>query len=307
MLEIKNLTKKYGQTLALDNLSIRVDSKEICGFLGPNGAGKSTALKIICGFAPPTRGEVLVGGKNLLSDPLDVRKKIGYLPELFVAPYDLRVREYLSYRAGLKGVSKKNLTKEVLRVSKTFKIEEFLSHRFDKLSKGYRQRVGLADCLLGDPPLLVLDEPFSGLDPLQRNELRGTLKKLSASGKAVLFSSHILPEVENIADNIIILHEGLARATGDIDDLLQSQSLYFLETESRGDMVLDFLKNNNCVEKVVMISEKKFELVIPKETRGDFLKGFFEEGFSMDSFYPSRRDLENVFEEFVAQRRSDDS
>jgi ABC-2 type transport system ATP-binding protein len=301
MLEIKNLTKKYGHTLALNNLSIQVNSREICGFLGPNGAGKSTALKIISGFIPSTDGKVFIEGQDLSLNSIEARKKTGYLPEFFVAPYDLRVREYLAYRAGLKGVLKQKVQEEVLRVSELFRIEGFLSHRFDKLSKGYRQRVGLADCLLGDPPLLILDEPFSGLDPLQRNDLREILRKLSDSGKAILFSSHILPEVENIVDNVVILHEGFARAVGDVEKLLCDQSLCHLETDSAPEAVMLFFKSKDFVERAVMVAKNKYELVVPKVARADFLKSLFEEGLSCKSFYPSRRDLEDVFKDFVTK------
>ncbi|MDP6964221.1 MAG: ABC transporter ATP-binding protein, partial [Planctomycetota bacterium] len=198
MIKTQNLSKKYGRICALDSLSIEVEAGEILGFLGPNGAGKSTALKILSGYLPQSSGEAQIANISLLSDSLAARAKVGYLPENFVAPNELRVAEYLNYRAGLKGIARKERAAELKRVMQLVGIEDRAKQRFDMLSKGYKQRLGVADCLLGNPPVLILDEPFSGLDPLQRKEFRRILHSLREQKKAIIFSSHVLPEIEDL-------------------------------------------------------------------------------------------------------------
>jgi ABC-2 type transport system ATP-binding protein len=219
MIKTERLTKHYGSFKALSAVDLQVAPGEILGFLGPNGAGKSTTLRILSGFLPPTSGNASVAGLDLTSDSLAARRKTGYLPENFVAPSELRVAEYLRFRCALKGVPRRQVAQEVRRVAKLLGLELRLRQTFAALSKGFRQRVGLADALLGDPPALLLDEPFSGLDPLQREEFRRILLELATTGKAILFSSHVLPEVELIASRVQILHHGASKAVGTLADL----------------------------------------------------------------------------------------
>ncbi|MCP4093138.1 MAG: ABC transporter ATP-binding protein [Planctomycetes bacterium] len=219
MIKTERLTKHYGTIHALSEVDLEVAPGEILGFLGPNGAGKSTTLRILSGYLPPTSGKASINGLDLMNESLAARRCTGYLPENFVAPSELRVSEYLRFRAALKGLSRKQVPAEVQRVAKHLGLEPRLRQPFSALSKGFRQRVGLADALLGDPPALLLDEPFSGLDPLQREEFRTILKNLAAAGKAILFSSHVLPEVEEIATRVLILHQGRSKAVGTLEDL----------------------------------------------------------------------------------------
>jgi|FLOH01.1.fsa_nt_gi ABC-2 type transport system ATP-binding protein len=219
MIKTERLTKRYGSIEALSEVDLQVAPGEILGFLGPNGAGKSTTLRILSGFLPPTSGSASINGLDLMSDSLAARRCTGYLPENFVAPNELRVSEYLRFRAALKGVRRKFVKAEVARVSQHLGLGARLRQPFAALSKGFRQRVGLADALLGNPPALLLDEPFSGLDPLQREEFRRILTELAAAGKAILFSSHVLPEVEEIATRVQILHQGKSKAAGTLLDL----------------------------------------------------------------------------------------
>lgn len=223
MIRAEKLSKHYGSLVALDQVDLQVAQGEILGFLGPNGAGKSTALRILSGYLPPTAGKASIAGKDLVQDSLSARAHLGYLPEHFVAPSDLRVGEYLRFRARLKGLSKSKALAQVDAVAKRLALTDRLRQPFLALSKGFRQRIGLADALLGEPPALLLDEPFSGLDPLQREEFRSILRGLADDGKAILFSSHVLPEVEEIADRILILVGGRARAIGTLSDLRQVQ------------------------------------------------------------------------------------
>lgn len=219
MIEAEALTKRYGPLTAVQGLSFRVDPGEVLGFLGPNGAGKSTTLRILSGYLPPSEGRARIAGHDLQDESLAARRRIGYLPENFVAPPELRVQEYLRFRAGLKGLSRRDGKARVGEVAVTLGLQDRLRQPFAALSKGYRQRVGLADALLADPPALLLDEPFGGLDPRQRQEFREFLRDLATAGKAVLFSSHVLPEVEQIADRVLIIHRGRARADDELREL----------------------------------------------------------------------------------------
>ncbi len=219
MIETTCLSKRYGALLALDEVSLRVEAGEILGFLGPNGAGKSTTLRILSGFMPPTSGSASIDGLDLLRESLKARQRIGYLPENFVAPQEMRVVEYLRFRGRLKGLSRRAARQRVTEIGERLGLGERMRQTFGALSKGFRQRVGLADALLADPPALLLDEPFGGLDPLQRQEFRDFLRDLAKVGKAVLFSSHVLPEVEEIADRVAILHQGRLQVDGTIEEL----------------------------------------------------------------------------------------
>lgn len=216
MIEAQALTKCYGPLTAVDALSFRVEPGEVLGFLGPNGAGKSTSLRILSGYLPPTSGRASIDGCDLQDASLEARKRIGYLPENFVAPPELRVGEYLRFRARLKGLKSSEARRRTSEVVAALGMQDRVRQPFAALSKGYRQRVGLADALLADPPALLLDEPFGGLDPVQRQDFRNFLRELARGGKAVLFSSHVLPEVEEIADRVLIIHHGKTRADGEL-------------------------------------------------------------------------------------------
>ncbi len=227
MIRTHQLRKKYGSHLALEGLDLEVAKGEILGFLGPNGAGKSTTLRILSGFLPPTSGRASVDGLDLSQQSLAARRRSGYLPENFVAPFEMRVEEYLRFRARLKGMGKKDAHRRVQELSVELGFQDRLRQSFGALSKGFRQRVGLADSLLINPPALLLDEPFSGLDPMQRQEFRAILRQLAADGKAILFSSHVLPEVEELATRVQILSRGRSKAVGTLQELqhhLQRQS-----------------------------------------------------------------------------------
>lgn len=222
MIRAEKLTKRFGQLVALDSVDFTVEPGEVLGFLGPNGAGKSTSLRILSGFLPPSGGRASIAGHDLGTDSLKARAATGYLPENFTAPSDLRVCEYLRYRGALKGTPRRELPGRVEMLAERLGLTDRLRQPFASLSKGYRQRVGLADALLANPPALLLDEPFSGLDPLQRQDFRDVLRELASEGKAVLFSSHVLPEVEDLADRVLVLHHGRACAAGTLPELRQT-------------------------------------------------------------------------------------
>jgi ABC-2 type transport system ATP-binding protein len=204
-IEVKNLLKEYGEQKAINSISFKVGKGEIVGFLGPNGAGKSTTMKIITGYLTQTNGEAFVCGINIAEQPLETKKKIGYLPELNALYYDMYVREYLAFVAEVHKVENAKLKVESVIELTGLKIES--KKKIGQLSKGYKQRVGLAAALIHDPEVLILDEPTSGLDPNQIVEIREVIKK-QGKDKTVLFSSHILQEVEAMCDRVIIINKG---------------------------------------------------------------------------------------------------
>src|SRR5882757_7504563 len=217
-IEVKNLLKVYGEQKAVNNISFKVEKGEIVGFLGPNGAGKSTTMKIITGYLQQTGGEAFVSGINVNDDPLETKKKIGYLPEANALYYDMYVREYLGFVAEVHKISNKQ--QAINNAIETVGLKVESKKKIGQLSKGYKQRVGLAAALIHDPEVLILDEPTSGLDPNQIIEIREVIKQ-QGKDKTVLFSSHILQEVEAICDRVIIIHKGQLVANDKLSNLQQ--------------------------------------------------------------------------------------
>ena len=224
MIEVENLTKHYGQHVALDGITFSVGHGEVVGFLGPNGAGKSTTMRILTTFLAATSGSVYIGGDCVFEQPNRVRRRIGYMPENNPLPIDLRVRDYLDFRAQLKHLSKDMATKRIDEVVDECGISDVANRYIGQLSRGYRQRVGMADALLANPELIILDEPTSGLDPNQVRSVRSLIRKLSGK-HTVLISSHILSEIEMTCDRVIILHEGKLLAGGEMKQLIRKSKL----------------------------------------------------------------------------------
>jgi ABC-2 type transport system ATP-binding protein len=218
MIEVKNLTKSYGPMLAVDNISFRVEPGEIVGFLGPNGAGKSTTLRILTCYQPATRGSARVAGFDVFTQSMEVRKRIGYLPEGNPLYPEMRVREYLTFRGKLRGMDRSGRETAIKRVTERCWLGDFIDRPIGQLSKGMKQRVGLADALLHDPDVVVLDEPTIGLDPNQIRETRRLITDLSKR-HTIILSSHILPEVEAVCERMIIIAGGKIRASGSIDQI----------------------------------------------------------------------------------------
>ena len=224
MIEVENLTKHYGQHVALDGITFSVEHGEVVGFLGPNGAGKSTTMRILTTFLAATSGSVYIGGDCVFEQPNRVRRRIGYMPENNPLPIDLRVRDYLDFRAQLKHLNKDMATKRIDEVVDECGISDAANRYIGQLSRGYRQRVGMADALLANPELIILDEPTSGLDPNQVRSVRSLIRKLSGK-HTVLISSHILSEIEMTCDRVIILHEGKLLAGGEMKQLIRKSKL----------------------------------------------------------------------------------
>lgn len=213
MIEIKNLTKKFGQNLVLDNLSFSVAKGEILGFLGPNGAGKTTTMKIITSFWSPTAGSILIDGLDTTLNSLATRKKIGYLPETVPLYEDMRVFEYLKFVAEIRGLEKAKIKTRLKEVVALCGLTKVVRRPIDELSKGFRQRVGLAQAIMHEPDILILDEPTTGLDPNQIVEIRDLIKTIGKE-KTVIFSTHILSEVSATCNRVIIINNGKIAGQG---------------------------------------------------------------------------------------------
>lgn len=222
-IQVDGLTKAYRDHVAIRDLSFSVGAGEVVGFLGPNGAGKSTTMRILTGYMPPTRGTVRVRGHDVLEEPMLVKRKVGYLPEIPPVYLDMTVRGYLAFVGRLKGVPKRGLGEEVERVAEQAGVAHILGRLIRNVSKGYRQRVGLAQALLHDPEVLILDEPTVGLDPIQIEQVRSLIRQLgNDERRTILLSTHILREVEAVCERIIMIAGGRIVADATCEDLTRT-------------------------------------------------------------------------------------
>ncbi len=221
MIEVRNLTKKYGEFVAVDDISFSVPTGQVLGFLGPNGAGKTTTVRILTCYMPPTTGTVTIDGHDVVEQSMEVRRKIGYLPESAPLYTEMDVIEYLEFVLALRGGGNGNRSKRIRHVVEMCGLGDVIARNISELSKGYKQRVGLAQAMIHDPEILVLDEPTVGLDPNQIVEIRNLIKTLGRE-KTVVLCTHILPEVEATCDQVMIIHKGKIVANGTPDSLQRS-------------------------------------------------------------------------------------
>ena len=251
MIEIKNLVKKYGDKLAVDHISFSVKQGEILGLLGPNGAGKSTTMNILTGYLSATSGEVTIGGYDILDNPIEAKKKIGYLPELPPLYMDMTVSEYLNFVYDLKKADPKTNKKQLEEIMESVKITNVKDRLIANLSKGYKQRVGLAQAMVGNPEVLILDEPTVGLDPKQMIEIRNLIFELGKE-HTVILSSHILSEISAICERVIILNHGNIVAVDTPQNLSERMigSCYHITVKGEQNSVLSVLKNTMGVLNV---------------------------------------------------------
>lgn len=279
MVEVKNLTKRYGAKLALDRVSFKVDEGSVVGFLGPNGAGKSTTMNIVTGYLSATSGEVTISGKNTLDEPLEAKKLIGYLPELPPLYMDMTVKEYLNFMYELKK-AKQPRDQHLAEICRLVKIEEVYGRLIGNLSKGYKQRVGIAQALIGNPPVLILDEPTVGLDPKQIIEIRQLIKSLGKS-HTVILSSHILSEVQAVCERIIVINNGKVVADGATDTLahdLSKDHRLILRAKGPERELLHAVQTLPHVKEVLSLGEHEpgvFELSIETELDADIREDLF--------------------------------
>jgi len=309
MITVKNLTKRFGETVAVDNVSFEVSKGEILGFLGPNGAGKTTTMKIITCYIPPDNGTASIGDLSIENDSLAIRRKIGYLPESTPLYMDMGVVDYLMFVAELHSIPKNNRIKKVREMVDICNLGREIKKNIGELSKGYRQRVGLAQTLIHDPEILILDEPTSGLDPNQIIEIRELIKKISQE-KTIIISTHILPEVTATCHRAIIIHNGKLVADGTTEELVErsrGRTLYFTKMKGPKDQVQSGLQELISVEKVKCVSDSdgdafRFEILTQKGNNPceDIYKLSVKNNWIMTELSQERASLENVFRELTS-------
>lgn len=252
MIQVSNLTKKYGKNVAVDNVSFTIEKGHIYGLLGPNGAGKSTTMNMITGYISSTSGTITIDGHDVVKEPEQARKLLGYLPELPPLYMDMTVYEYLKFVAQLKKIKRKERIEQVEKAIEQMKLEKVADRLIANLSKGYRQRVGFAQALIGDPQILILDEPSVGLDPKQIIEMRELIEELGQN-RTVILSSHIMQEISAVCDHILIISHGKLIASGTVDELVaMSEHGEKLEITIEGDkeFLEDLFSQIDCVESV---------------------------------------------------------
>lgn len=313
MIEIKNLVKRYGTNLAVDNISFTVNDGEIVGFLGPNGAGKSTTMNILTGYLSATGGECLIGGVDILQRPIEAKKKIGYLPELPPVYLEMTVREYLNFVYDLKKCSL-NRKKHIDEICEVVKIVDVQHRLIGNLSKGYRQRVGFAQALVGNPEVMIFDEPTVGLDPVQIIEIRNLIKSLGKS-HTVILSTHILSEVQAVCDRIVVINKGriVANATAEeLDKLSGVSSKSKLKVSGEPENVIAALRTVEGVSDVVLSSEKCAEedcnnYIVSCENSEEIKKKMFftlaAREMAILSFEPCTSSIEDIFISLVSKNR----
>ncbi len=303
MITVENLTKRYAQKIAIEGMTFKVEKGEILGFLGPNGAGKTTTMRIITGYMPASDGAVQVDGFDVFDNPIDVRRRIGYLPESPPLYPEMTVTGYLRFVAKIKGVAKENLGNEVARVMDRVNVTDVKERIISKLSKGYKQRVGLAQALLNDPPVLVLDEPTIGLDPKQIQEVRELIKEL-AGNHTVILSTHILPEVEQTCHRVIIIDRGKIVAVDTPRNLrfqAQGAERVFIEVEGPAPEIVAKLKAMPGVIAVRKVAENdgrirfQIEGELRKDIRSDLARAVVQSGWRLLELQSSAMSLEDVF------------
>ena len=294
-IEVKNLLKVYGEQKAVNDVSFKVGKGEIVGFLGPNGAGKSTTMKIITGYLEKTSGEAFVCGMNVADQPLETKKKIGYLPELNALYYDMYVREYLAFVAEIHKVE--NQKSKIESVIELTGLTVESKKKIGQLLKGYKQRVGLAAALIHDPEVLILDEPTSGLDPNQIIEIREVIKK-QGKDKTVLFSSHILQEVEAICDRVIIINKGELVADDKLSNLRQhSSSSNTVKVSFKESIDKNWLEQLSDAKSVNKIDANNWQLATdnPELLRKQIFELSLLHNLNIVSLQSENQSLEEVF------------
>lgn len=314
MIEVKNLVKKYGDHTAVDHLSFTVEKGQIYGFLGPNGAGKSTTMNIMTGYLGATDGEILINGHDILKEPEAAKKSIGYLPELPPLYMDMTVMEYLKFSAELKKIKKEDREQEIEKALKLVKLADVQDRLIKNLSKGYKQRVGLAQAILGFPEIIILDEPTVGLDPKQIIEIRELIREL-AKEHTVILSSHILAEIREVCDYIMIISKGKLVASDTpehLEELMNGSDTIHIETRAEKETVREILSGLKDIEDVTYTQENeilKAEVKTKerKDIREVIFSAFAEAKCPLLTLQKTTVSLEEVFLELTGGQKSDES
>jgi ABC-2 type transport system ATP-binding protein len=304
MIEVDHLTKRYGPFTAVDDVSFRVEKGEILGFLGPNGAGKTTTMRVLTGYMPPTDGRAVVAGYDVFTNPIEAKRRIGYLPETPPLYPEMTVREYLTFVARIK-LGKTSKSDRAMRVDHAMKrahVDDMAGRHCGKLSKGYRQRVGLAQALIHDPEVLILDEPTAGLDPKQIIETRDLIRSL-AGNHTIVLSTHILPEVAHTCQRVIIINKGRVVAVDSPENLthqLKGSATLYVQVEANGEAV-DALGTIPGVTKVSVADRHErfvgyeIESEPNRDVRRDVARTVVSNGWGLLELRPTRMSLEEIF------------
>ena len=303
MIEVQHLTKRYGPVTAVDDVTFRVERGEILGFLGPNGAGKTTTMRILTGYMPPTEGKAVVAGFDVLEQPLEAKRRTGYLPETPPLYPDMTVREYLDFVARIKGVPRHERRTRVAAAMERTHVADMANRHCAKLSKGYRQRVGLAQALLHNPDVLILDEPTAGLDPKQIIETRQLIKQL-AGDHTIILSTHILPEVSQTCQRVVIINKGRVVAVDTPEDLTArvrgSESMY-LQVDGAPSDVAAALERVPGVTRVAvadsrgMLTGFEVDSEPGRDVRRELANAVVTRGWGLLELRPMRVSLEEIF------------
>ena len=296
-IKVNNISKNYGEQKALNKVSFEISKGEIVGFLGPNGAGKSTLMKIICCYLPPNSGDILVCDKSILKDSLEVRKHIGYLPENNPLYIDMYVKEFLEFIAGIHKIdNKKERIAEMIELTG---LQNEQHKKIGALSKGYRQRVGLAQAMIHNPEVLILDEPTTGLDPNQIVEIRNLIKTIGKE-KTVMLSTHIMQEVDAICDRAIIINKGEIVADEKVSQLRSLQQSVSLEVEFENSIEISILKQLKHSKNIQNIGGNKFKIITDgTDIRADISKLALEQNNIIISLNKESASLESVFQDLT--------
>ena len=303
MIEVQNLTKRYGPVTAVDDVSFKVERGEIFGFLGPNGAGKTTTMRVLTGYMPPTEGKAIVAGYDVFQQPLEAKRRTGYLPETPPLYPDMKVRDYLAFVARIKGVPRAERKARLAAVMERTRIDD-VGHRLcGKLSKGYRQRVGLAQALLHNPEVLILDEPTAGLDPKQIIETRELIKNL-AGDHTVILSTHILPEVSQTCQRVVIINKGHVVAVDTPENLtsrLRGSETMYVQVDGLGADVQQTLERiagvTRVTKSVTRGAATGFEVdsETGRDVRREIASTVVARGWGLLELRPMRMSLEEIF------------
>jgi ABC-2 type transport system ATP-binding protein len=303
VIEVQHLTKRYGRVTAVDDVSFRVERGEILGFLGPNGAGKTTTMRVITGYMPPTEGKAIVAGFDVFDQAIEAKRRTGYLPETPPLYPDMTVREYLTFVAKIKGVQPGERASRVKAVMDRIRVSDMAERHCGKLSKGYRQRVGLAQAILHNPDVLVLDEPTAGLDPKQIIETRGHIKEL-AGNHTIVLSTHILPEVAQTCQRVVIINKGRVVAIDTPDNLtrrLRGAEVMYVQVDPGKADAKPVLEAIPGVTRVAAVDHHdgasgfEVESVRGRDVRRELAHTVVNSGWGLLELRPSRMSLEEIF------------
>ena len=309
MIEVKDLTKIYGSHAAVDHISFTVNDGEIVGFLGPNGAGKTTTMNMMTGFISSTEGSVSINGFDILDNPTEAKKQLGYLPDVPPLYGDMRVTEYLDFVCDIKGVPKDRREEMIKRIMETVKITDHANRIVKNLSKGYRQRVGLAQALVGFPKVLILDEPTVGLDPKQVIEMRDVIRMLGKR-HTVILSSHILGEVSAVCDRVVIINKGVIKAIDTIENLEKSVSgniLLHVKIKGSKTKAASIIELTNGVKEISAIDAEGndfFAFTVVTEgdadtVKNDIMAELIKNGIQISEIFSEKPNLEEVFVKLI--------